>query len=334
MKVYYGKSFWYNGKEEAPLKQIPVHAPSGGLLSWNGKQLCIPAVYLGEAGAVMDVCMRVQPGDIAAFLDKWGGRDGEKLSSEDLEQLERESPFCRNFAVEMILDGRRLKSRGWCAVAWNPLVQENECEVEELMEEYGCGREYGWVFTRESYEWEDDSVLSPEKMACRLTSDFQSVTAAHFTTGAGEGTKQIKLVHPLSGESYTLTVVSCTPEEYNMDAGDDLEYPSYLQVLNYTVEPDIPMEELSVFDCGEGDPPRRRKGLAGQGEAVTACSVAVLSGCARSGEAGLPVRSACSSLWFEPQAEVRWRAVFSIREAEEFCVEADLASDKQGGYYG
>ena len=51
MEVYYGKNFWYSGQEGTPLKKIPVHDPAAdGLLAWENRRLCIPAVYVGEEG--------------------------------------------------------------------------------------------------------------------------------------------------------------------------------------------------------------------------------------------------------------------------------------------
>lgn len=34
------------------------------------------------------------------------------------------------------------------------------------METYGCSREYGWLFKRESFEWEGAPALCPEKLEC------------------------------------------------------------------------------------------------------------------------------------------------------------------------
>ena len=82
MDVYWGKNFWYDGTEGAPLNKIPVYETAAGApLAWGNKNLYIPAIYVGQEGVVLDLCMRVPLSDISAFMDKWKDRDYENMSS-------------------------------------------------------------------------------------------------------------------------------------------------------------------------------------------------------------------------------------------------------------
>lgn len=332
MDAYFGKNFWYDGKEGTPLNKIPVHrTAAGALLAWRSKNLCIPAIYVGQEGVVLDLCMRVPLSDISAFMDKWKDRDYENMSDEELEQAESESPFGVDFNILLALDGIRLKTTFGCSTVWNLLMQDTDPETEALMEAYGCGREYGWVFLRNCFEWDGSAVLAPRKLDCVLVPRKQSVTAAYFATDASDGKGQerkVKLIHPLSGDTYTLTLRSCEGGQHEGDWGDigeDLEYPSCYQAITYTVEPDISAEDLAVQDCAKGDPPRRKgAGSKEAGSSVLASSVALVPMYAVEDGEEPKVRSACSSLWFEPVDRVEWRAVFHIKKEKDLHIQAEL----------
>ena len=103
------------------------------------------------------------------------------------------SPFGGHFDVLLSLDGGRLKGTFGCGTVWNPLLPDGDMdpETETLMEAYGCSREYGWVFHRNCYEWDETPVLKPGKLECVLVSPKQSVTAARFVTDIPDGTGDV-----------------------------------------------------------------------------------------------------------------------------------------------
>ena len=336
MEVYYGKNFWNSRRDGKPLKKIPVHDPATDrLLVWENRRLCIPAVYVGEEGAVLDLCVRVPVSDISAYMDKWKDRDYESLSDEELEQAEKESPFGGDFDIRLSLDGIPMKWGFGCSTCWNPLLPESEVdkETEELMTEYGCSRDYGWLFLRKSCEWEGSPVLSPKKLECVLSAGKHPVTAAHFVTdvrGGADTEKRVELTHPITGDTYTLMVCTCETGEHDGDWGDggeDLEYPSWYQALTYTVEPDLSVEDLTVQDCAKGGQPRRKEKTRqedGAGPSLCAVSVAVIPAYPQDEGDGVKIRAACSSLYFEPVEKVEWRAVFHVKEMEDLCVTVKL----------
>ena len=199
------------------------------------------------------------------------------------------------------------------------------------MDAYECSREYGWVFRRNCFDWEGSAVLSPEKLECVLVPEKRPVTAAHFVTDVSDGKGQerkVQLIHPLSGDTYTLTVRSCEAGQYEGDWGDigeDLEYPSFYQAITYTVEPDISAEDLTVQDCAKGDQPRRKgAGSKEAGSSVLASSVALVPMYAVEDGEEPKVRCACSSLWFGPVDRAEWRAVFHIKKEKDFHIQAEI----------
>lgn len=332
MDVYWGKNFWYDGTEGAPLNKIPVYETAAGApLAWGNKNLYIPAIYVGQEGVVLDLCMRVPLSDISAFMDKWKDRDYENMSDEEVEQAESESPYSVDFNIVLALDGVRVKTTFGCSTVWNPLMMGTEPEAEALMDAYECSREYGWVFRRNCFDWEGSAVLSPEKLECVLVPEKRPVTAAHFVTDVSDGKGQerkVQLIHPLSGDTYTLTVRSCEAGQYEGDWGDigeDLEYPSFYQAITYTVEPDISAEDLTVQDCAKGDQPRRKgAGSKEAGSSVLASSVALVPMYAVEDGEEPKVRCACSSLWFGPVDRAEWGAVFHIKKEKDFHIQAEI----------
>ena len=136
------------------------------------------------------------------------------------------------------------------------------------------------------------------------------------------------MIHPLSGDTYTLTIRSCEKGQHEGDWGDmgeDLEYPSCYQAITYAVEPDISAEDLTVQDCAKGNQPRRKgAGNKKPVASVLASSVALVPMYASEDDEEPKVRSACSSLWFEPVNRVEWRAVFHIKKEKDFQIQAEL----------
>ena len=345
MEVYFGTNFWDDRKTGAPLAKIPVHgAAEGDMLAWGNKKVRIPAVYVGQEGAVLDLCICVPLPDISEYMEKWKDRGYQDLSDEELEQAENESPFGGHFDVLLSMDGARLKGTFGCGTVWNPLLPDGDMdpETETLMEAYGCSREYGWVFHRNCFEWDGTPVLKPGKLECILVPRKQPVTAAHFVTDISDGTgdvsdemgdgkkqaRKIQLVHPLSGDTYTLTILSCEAGQREGDwggPGKDLEYPACYQEITYTVEPDITPEELTIQDCEREDQPRRKG--AGDNDAdpsVLASSTVLVPMYAMEGGKSPNVRSAYSSLRFGPVDRAEWRAVFHIKKEKDFQIQADL----------
>ena len=82
---------------------------------WGNKNLYIPAIYVGQEGVALDLCMRVPLSDISAFMDKWKDRDYENMSDEEVEQAESESPYSVDFNIVLALDGVRVKTTFGCS---------------------------------------------------------------------------------------------------------------------------------------------------------------------------------------------------------------------------
>ena len=151
MDVYYDKNFWYR------------------------KEGFIPAFYVGSEGAVLDVCIRVPFPEIERYFGRWTEEKRlSGLTDEEFEEMQSDSPFPSDFRIEMGLDGEELTSGFMCSTVWHPYKAEEQYadeEAEALMEEYGCDRGAGWMFTRWNYGWSGQPVLTPERMTLSFRAD-------------------------------------------------------------------------------------------------------------------------------------------------------------------
>ena len=362
MEVYYGKNYWNHEKHGIPLKKISVQADTektlpteGALLTWGKGELFIPALYVGEEGVVFDLCTKVELSEIQDFsravreyMDSTGKSQAE-LSNEEYERFEKLSPFYADFAVELSLDGQKLKRGFMCGVTWIPADINDEPssgEAEALMKEYGCSREYGWAFERRMYQWSDVPVLEPGKAVFSFRAEKQPVTVAYFTTAVtdnfDEPVIRTEFTHPLSGDKHVLSVHSFEAGKLDIETGpgagmkkekrrqwEEMEYPSHYHTLAYTVRPSAPEEELTLQDCAEGDRPRR-KGEEEMEDGPTSIFIggktAVMPVYMKEeGEEASEVRTAVSSLHFEPVKQVKWMVVLHVKEHEDVEVRVKLS---------
>lgn len=55
MEVYHDNNIWGKGRPETKLTAIPVNRS----FLWDKQEILIPAVYVGNAGAALDVCAKI-----------------------------------------------------------------------------------------------------------------------------------------------------------------------------------------------------------------------------------------------------------------------------------
>ena len=336
MEVYYEKNFWYRKNEGqegiSPMKKISVDAH----FCWKDIEGFLPALYVGSEGAVLDVCIRVPFPEIERYFGRWTEEKRlSGLTDEEFEEMQSDSPFPSDFRIEMGLDGEELTGGSMCSTVWHTYKEEEQYadeEAEALMEEYGCDRGAGWMFTRWNYGWSGQPVLTPERMTLSFRADRQPVTAGYFVTAEGAEGETHEITDPDSGETYVLTVRTCSnemmDEEMKRTLDQEMEYPSFYQVIACSAEHEIPKDDLQIQDCSRGDAPRWRDSGKRNGAASAAvmCSEK-LPGDTPADPAGgqkKALRTACSSLHFEPVEEVRWRAVFLRRRRGDMTMEIEL----------
>lgn len=69
MDVYYNGNGdpWGHGKQKNKLTKVPVDQT----FLWETQEIFIPAVYVGEAEAILDICAKIPSEAMISFLKKW-----------------------------------------------------------------------------------------------------------------------------------------------------------------------------------------------------------------------------------------------------------------------
>lgn len=321
MDVYHDNNIWGKGSPETKLTALPINHS----FLWGEQEILIPAVYVGKAGAVLDVCAKIPIEDMAAFLKKWDYKRRMSLKTpEEFEQIDADNPGSREFVVEICLDGTPLVLRMSSSLRWYPesVIQmgnanpasedgfENNKSAEEWMRAYSCNKGCCWYFERLSYNWNGEPILSPQKISLAFRANLISITAGHFSTGGSCDGKTVKTADPITGQEYTLTLHSCEQirNSFAEIGAKGVVYPECCQILSYSIAPEIDHSLFCIRDCAEGDHPRM--GDTQEPPSGSNGPTAVFM----AGKNAAPDnRMAVSSLHFEPVSEVQWRMVFQIK---------------------
>ena len=321
MDVYHDNNIWGKGSPETKLTALPINHS----FLWGEQEILIPAVYVGKAGAVLDVCAKIPIEDMAAFLKKWDYKRRMSLKTpEEFEQIDADNPGSREFVVEICLDGTPLVLRMSSSLRWYPesVIQmgnanpasedgfENNKSAEEWMRAYSCDKGCCWYFERLSYNWNGEPILSPQKISLAFRANLISITAGHFSTGGSCDGKMVKTADPITGQEYTLTLHSCEQirNSFAEIGAKGVVYPECCQILSYSIAPEIDHSLFCIRDCAEGDHPRM--GDTQEPPSGSNGPTAVFM----AGKNAAPDnRMAVSSLHFEPVSEVQWRMVFQIK---------------------
>lgn len=338
MDVYLNSYFGNTKGGETPAKEINADKK----FEWNGRQWNIPAIYLFENGLVIDFCIMIPKADAEEYLNRWYGKcRADKLTNEEFEVIEKESPFSFSFRADACLNGEELPGLGASAVSWHPCEKGRECigpEAEELMEHYGCSRQEGWQFVRSSYSWPESGKPPLTKaglgtLTLTLKAHPVFYPGFHFKTEEGQPRQDLSFTHPATMEVYTLNILSCTADtlpdnSFPEDRG--LIYPRNYLVLSYTVTPELSPEEFLIRDCSPCDQPYAREKAAGQSSVYSVSVIAASGGpvsifVAGKDPEGTIAYPACSSPHFSPVTSAEWRTVFYKKECEDLTVDNILA---------
>ena len=285
---------------------------------------------------MIDYCKQADPVQVKAFIDKWDllNEGNNHYTKEQQEQIEREHPLHTSFNGHVTLNGHKLQSDHGCGLPWIPescLADglRRETEALQIMEHYGIDDSLAWYIQRSSYRWGEVNGLDIQSLTVRMVRHRENIAGQHFLTPAvGES---ISLIHPLSGQTYVLTVHEVEQQELPERAFSDpnMEFPSHYLAMSYFLEPDISGRGFMVQDCAEGDRPRQKKRDPNVAyAAVSAASIGIIGGADGPtaiimGQSAPKLLAACSSLHFEPITdEVEWRVVFSEKLMDD--VEVDL----------
>ena len=232
--------------------------------TWNGWTWKIPAVYRCREGLVADFVVEVPEPEFRAFMERWGldesGGCGRILSRAEERQIEQENPLSFDFRTELTLNGAPLRSKGGCGTGWVPGEGASNPEVSAWIDHYGLDKTKVLRVWRQTYRWATDSRKSCKKrlrsLELHLEAEQAEVPVGIFPTPA-EG-ESVTLTVPGQGD-YQLTVREAAAETVPVPAEDGWEFPEHVCRMSYTLTPDASEQVFRLYDCAEGDRPRRRR---------------------------------------------------------------------------
>ena len=152
---------------------------------------------------------------------------------------------------------RPAHSEGASGRGWAPIEGWENREAQRAVEHYGLDPGRCWQFSRIRFPWKRRMKIN--SLSAVLTARKADIPGESFTVSrAGE---EVRLVSPVDGEQYTLTVCEYSANELDsadFGGGDEWEYPTHCVTLEYTLTPDLDDESFQIDDASEGDRPRRR----------------------------------------------------------------------------
>lgn len=314
-KVYFDGNFWGHKKYERSGREVKINKE----FIFGGKKWLIPSVYICTKGLVIDFCTRFEIKDFESFLKKWKDKaQSGKMSLAEYERFEAENPSCLNFTSFVLLNDKTLKLSHSSSMCYYPKSIGKEThtpELKELMEYYDLKKDSGYVFTRACYEWKTVKKPNIKSLEVNLSQLPNNVSSCEFSALEGE---KIKLIHPKTKKEYVLTVKSLEQEVFDKQhfADDEYDYPQCFCTLSYTINTDMTDEDFFVRDINKSDMPKAKDEASS--EYRPASSVGLIVGFDKNSEKEL--HHASSSLYFEPQENIKWQLVWSEKSDEDISI--------------
>ena len=86
-----------------------IEIPVGKTFSWGKEIWHVPAVYQCGKGLVADIFAEIDPERVRAFLELYRDLEEDRLTEEEQERIQQESPLETGFQPEIVLNGRKLR---------------------------------------------------------------------------------------------------------------------------------------------------------------------------------------------------------------------------------
>lgn len=221
--VSFGASFWGRPKGERRGAEMRLDKA----FTWAGERWRIPAVYVCGKGLVADFLLRVPPQRVRAFLRRYGPLAEQAETDEALcAELEDANPLAARLSAKAVWNGRALAPVRTCRACWAPFAgSDAPQELTALLAHYGCDPACGWAAVRAAFPWAAARHGALRTLAFELEDEAHDVYGPAFTVSGPGQTLAVR--HPLTGETYTLTVTKWEPRR------------------THTI-PDAPGEEIAV----------------------------------------------------------------------------------------
>ena len=314
--VYFEGGFWRRHGRDHAGRELPLNRR----FSWGGEEWLVPAAYVCGRGMVIDLCRRVEPKRLRAFVDKWDLEAEDELhpySADEERLIDTENPLTLDFHAELRVNGQPLTMKHGCGVTHNPLTLSfDEDETQPLIARYHLDESCGWAFTRLSFPWAK-KPKSVNSLTLSLHADKISLPGPclHLEK-AGDSA----VFTDLDGQAHTLTLHERIAETTDLRQymRPDMAYPDHYQIIVYSVTPDLPAMQLIDTEESDRPVPAAYSASIDTASSEGAAAISIIGGVDGPTAlfVGVPERDAaqrhmaCSALRFTPRNALDWRVIF------------------------
>ena len=314
-KVFYqGSLYGHFGRDHAG-KELAVNKS----FTWGGEEWLVPSVYFCGKGLVADMFKKVSVDSFREFTEKFGldeNSDCDGFSDEQQAEIEAENPLNSDIFASIQFGGRKSDMEFSSSDCWNPLFPDSGDAAKALLDRYGLDKSFCWLAVRMSIPWRGRKPKKSDSLTLQLRAEKIPVPGAHFK-GNRPGDKT-EFTNPATGKTHILTVTDIKRQSLAQFPHIGKDEPKFFTLLRVEISPEISKDALLITDCAEGD--RTHKGALPR----NASAIGIIGGAdgptviVTSSASG---RTACSSLYYEPEYEPDWCMVFYNKPKEDIEIE-------------
>lgn len=314
-KVFYqGSLYGHFGRDHAG-KELAVNKS----FTWGGEEWLVPSVYFCGKGLVADMFKKVSVDSFREFIEKFGldeNSDCDDFSDEQQAEIEAENPLNSDIFASIQFGGRKSDMEFSSSDCWNPLFPDSGDAAEALLDRYGLDKSFCWLAVRMSIPWRGRKPKKSDSLTLQLRAEKIPVPGAHFK--ANRPGDKTEFTNPATGKTHILTVTDIKRQSLAQFPHIGKDEPKFFTLLRVEISPEISKDALLITDCAEGD--RTHKGALPR----NASAIGIIGGAdgptviVTSSASG---RTACSSLYYEPEYEPDWCMVFYKKPKEDIEIE-------------
>lgn len=328
-KVYYDGGFYeYHGRSKAGIEM-----PLAYSMAWGDEIWHIPSIYSCGKGLVVDFCVNVDTEAVNAYMEKWDllHENENRMSMKEQAEAMRENPLDLTFTCDILLNGKTMRNKTRYSEYWIPGVQEMQNrESRWILKHYNLDPRQCWSIHRVSIPWATSRRPEIQELMLHLKPNRVPMPAARISSVSAGNEYIVK--HPVDGMNYTLVVDRVSQETLDTThMPSDMEYPTqYTEMCYHWKESDTP--QVRIQDSVQGDSPRKHRSFVDKKAEVSdaeSAAIAIIGGAdgptaiymGAVTKASSNIRTAVSSLHFEPCQDVTWEVVFMVKPRDDLEIE-------------
>ena len=220
------------GTEKSSAPQVSV---AYGDTVWHAKELQIL-----DDGVEVTLCVEIPGQRILNFYDRW---EDTTPNVEQLLTMNAEDPFALHVELRAMINGMEQTPDIAEIVRWDPL-SDPTADAEKYINQFKLNKEQGWLFLRLRFGRLSKKKKSIRSLVLNLQSKNVTIPGLELVTPMEQNS--VSLTHPVTGNTHTLTIHSCTDE--GLDPNFLINPPCFYTRLCYSLSPALSTDAFMIFD--------------------------------------------------------------------------------------